>query len=251
MDPTGLPDWAYLWEGDFENLLAFMLEHIRAVATRYKGKVQLWQVAGRVNCGQFLSLTEEQRLRVVVRAIEAVREIDTRAPLVVLFDQPWGEYLAAREMDLAPIHFADALARGDLGLSGLGLEINPGYFPHGTLSHGMIDFSRQLDRWSSLGLPLMIALAAPSAGEPDPQAILPAQPTAFAPGQPPTPQTQGRWLADYLPLLLAKNCVQVLCYNQLRDAAPHDLPHGGLFDARDQPKPALEVLRSLRETYLN
>ena len=251
MDATGIPDWIYLWEGDFDNLLTCMLDHVRAVVGRYRGKVQLWQVAGRVNCGKFLGLSEEQRLRTVVRAVDAVREIDQRTPLVVCFDQPWGEYLAGQEMDLAPIHFADALARSNLGLSGLGLEINSGYFPGGTLPHSMLDFSRHLDRWSTLGLPLMITLTAPSSGAADPHAALGVQPLDRAAGEPPTPQSQSDWAADFLPLMLSKNCVQVICWNQLRDAAPHDLPHGGLFDADDHPKPLLSTLRALRRMYLS
>ena len=45
-----------------------------------------------------------------------------------------------------------------------------------------------------------------------------------------------------MPLLLAKTPVQVILWNQLSDGA-HYFPHGGLFDASDQPKPALEALR--------
>ena len=31
LDDRGVPDWTYLWEGDFDSLLAFMLDHVRAV----------------------------------------------------------------------------------------------------------------------------------------------------------------------------------------------------------------------------
>ena len=54
-----------------------------------------------------------------------------------------------------------------------------------------------------------------------------------------------------MPLLLAKNAVQVVLWNQLSDAAPHHYPHGGLFDADDKPKPALEALQKIRQKYLN
>ncbi len=250
MDPRGIPDWTYLWEGDFDNLLTFMLDHVRTTVTRYKGRVQLWQVAGRVNCGHFLGLDEEQRLRMVVRVVEAVREADPRTPLVVLFGQPWGEYLAARDEQLAPIYFADALARSDLGLSGIGLEINANYYPGGSLAYSLIDYSRQIDRWSLLGLPLMVTVAAPSSSAPDPQAIA-GRGSTFRPSGPAhTPESQAEWVGQYLPLLLAKSTVQVLCWNQLRDATPHDLPHGGLLDATDTPKPALAELRKIRQMYL-
>lgn len=249
LHPADMPDWTYLWEGEFDNLLTFMLEHVRAVVNRYRGKVHLWQVAGRVNGGRLLGLNEEQRLRIVVGAIEAVRAIDTRTPLVVTFDQPWGEYLARQDLDLAPIHFADTLARSDLGLSGLGLEINTGYWP-GTLPHSMLDYSRQIDRWSTLGLPLMVSLTTPSSAAEAPQATSSKPVEVCGLEMSRSPQAQAAWLHDIVPLLLAKTSVQVICWNQLRDAVPHELPHSGLFDLDDHPKPALDTLREIRCNYL-
>jgi hypothetical protein len=40
-------------------------------------------------------------------------------------------------------------------------------------------------------------------------------------------------------------------WNQLSDAAPHFYPHGGLFDAENNPKPALEALQKIRHKHLN
>ena len=59
------------------------------------------------------------------------------------------------------------------------------------------------------------------------------------------------WIERHVPLLLAKPPVQVILWNQLSDAAPHHYPHGGLFDAQDQPKPALESLRKIRQQLLS
>ena len=66
-----------------------------------------------------------------------------------------------------------------------------------------------------------------------------------------TPETQRDWIAEHIPLLLAKNAVQVVIWNQLSDATPHHYPHSGVFDAADKPKPALEALRKIRQQYLN
>lgn len=248
-DAAGVPDWSYLWEDDFDSLLAFMLEHVAAVVERYRGKVQLWQVAGRVNSGDVLSLTEEQQLRIVAHAVEKVRQRDTRAPVVVSFDQPWAQYLAHQRLDLPPLHFADTLVRAELGLAGLGLEINAGYDPGGTMFYSLIDYSRQLDRWSQLGLPLLVALTTPSASTPAGKGKM--QPIASAEVEPCTPASQGDWVKQCVPLLLAKYCVQAVIWNQLCDTEPYEYPHGGLFDEAGEPKPALESLHGLRQRYLN
>lgn len=250
LDDRGVPDWTYLWEGDFESLLSFMIDHVRAAVERYRGKVHLWQVAARLTHGHSLGLSEEARLQLAAKAIDTVRRLDPATPLVVTFDQPWAEYLASEQLDLAPMHFADALVRADLGLSGLGLEINVGYHPGGSLRRGPLAISRLVDTWSLLELPLLVALTFPSSAGQDPQAngkvrVLSSEKDEV------TPQSQRDWIRDQVPLLLAKNAVQIVLWNQLSDAAPHHYPHSGVFDAADKPKPALEALKKIRQQYLN
>jgi hypothetical protein len=250
LDDRGVPDWTYLWEGDFQSILSFMLDHVRAVVERYRGKVHLWQVAARMTHGHALGLGEEARLQLAAKAITVVRQLDPTTPLVVTFDQPWAEYLASEQLDLAPMHFADALVRADLGLSGLGLEINVGYHPGGTVHRGPLAFSRLVDNWSLLELPLLVALTLPSSAADDPQANSNAR-VLSSREEDVTPQSQRDWISEHVPLLLAKNAVQVVLWNQLSDATPHHYPHSGVFDSSDKPKPALDALRKIRQQYLN
>lgn len=250
LDDRGVPDWTYLWEGDFDSILSFMLDHVRAVVERYRGKVHLWQVAARMTHGHALGLNEEARLQLAAKAITVVRQFDPTTPLVVTFDQPWAEYLASEQLDLAPMHFADALVRADLGLSGLGLEINVGYHPGGTVPRGPLAISRLVDTWSLLELPLLVALTLPSSADEDSQANGKVRVVSSEQDKV-TPQSQRDWINEHVPLLLAKNAVQVVVWNQLSDATPHHYPHSGVFDADDKPKPALEALRKIRQQYLN
>lgn len=250
LDDRGVPDWTYLWEGDFNSLLKFMLDHVRAVVERYRGKVHLWQVAARMTHGHALGLNEEARLQVTAKAINTVRQLDPTTPIVVTFDQPWAEYLASEQLDLAPLHFADALVRADLGLSGIGLEINFGYHPGGSVQRGPLAVSRLIDTWSLLELPLLVSMTMPSSTAEDANAndkvgVIAGQPDDV------TPETQRDWINQQIPLLLAKNAVQVVLWNQLTDSTPHHYPNSGLFDAKDKPKPALEAMQKIRQQYLN
>ncbi len=95
-------------------------------------------------------------MRLSARAVELTRSIDPHVPAIVSFDQPWGEDLGRKEMDFPPLHFADALVRANLGLSGLMLELNVGYTPGGTPLRDPLEVSRHLDYWSVLGVPLYI-----------------------------------------------------------------------------------------------
>ncbi|MGO8690299.1 MAG: endo-1,4-beta-xylanase [Thermoguttaceae bacterium] len=246
LDPRSLPDWLYLWEDDFDNLSASMSHFISAVVARYRGKVDLWQCAGRFNTAETLSLSEEEKLQLAATTIRAVQALDSQTPALISFDQPWSEYMDRREVDFPPLHFADALVRAGLGLNGLVLEINLGYQPGCTLPRTPLEFSRQLDYWSLLGLPLYVALGVPSGEGDDPLA---RRRLAVPPGCW-NLQAQQAWIARYVPLILAKPAVQGVLWSQLRDSVPHDFPHAGLLDERCHAKPALRALATIRQTLL-
>ena len=244
-DTAGVPDWLYLWEGDVEAVTGFMTEYVRATVTRYRGKVQVWQCAGRLNAGDLLGLSVEQKLKMAVRAVEIVRHNDNRTPAIVTFDQPWGEYVSQMEMDL-PLHLADTLIRANLGLAGVGLEINFGYHPRGTQPRDVLELSRQLDRWSMLGLPLLVSLVVPSGSGKDPLARLKPQPVPSGWN----PELQEQWAKHYVPLILSKPAVQAIVWNQIRDDETHDLAFGGLIDRQGRPKPAMAQLAAIRKQHL-
>jgi hypothetical protein len=249
IDRSSVPDWLYLWEGDDEAVVKFAADYVRAAVSRYRGKVHLWQCAARLNVSDVLSLTEEQRLRLVVISVEAVRQTDPRVPVVLVIDQPCAEFMGERECDLSPLHFADALVRAEIGLSAIGLEINLGYWPGGTALRDVLELGRQIDRWSLLGMPLLITLTMPSAVAADPLARSPAQPLPYAAEDETTADHQRQWIERVVPMLLTKPAVQGIFWNQFADNVPHDFPHGGLIDAQGKPKPALEALRNLRKQF--
>lgn len=245
LDHRDLPDWLYLFEDDFENVLEFVSTLVRATVNRYRGQVDYWICAGRVN-SDVLAMSEQQRLQLVARTVELTHELDPDTPALVSFDQPWAEYMRERHVDFPPFHFADTLIRADIGLSGLVMEMNLGYFPGGTMPRHILEFNRQLDAWSELGLPLWLSLCAPSAYHDDPLAV---RKVALRPGSW-TPAAQQSLAARLIPFALARQSVQGVLWNQLLDSRPHDFPHGGLFDDRRQAKPALRTLAAIRRKYL-
>jgi hypothetical protein len=110
--------------------------------------------------------------------------------------------------------------------------------------------SRLVDTWSLLELPLQVALTFPSDAAEDPLAESKVRVVSSEDGEV-TPESQRAWVEQHVPLLLAKNVVQVVVWNQLSDAAPHHYPHGGLFDAQEKAKPAFESLKKMRRKYLD
>ncbi|HJT30996.1 MAG TPA: endo-1,4-beta-xylanase [Pirellulales bacterium] len=250
LDAAALPDWIYLWEDDFASLQSFISDFVEKTVTRYRGRVHLWQCAARLNVASGVSLSEEQKLRLAVRAIEVTRSIDPHTPLVVRFDQPWAEYMGRTAPDFSPLHFADALVRSHLPISAVGIEINMGYQPGGSYPRDRLEFSRLIDLWSYLGLPLQLTLTVPSGERAEPAGRGRAVPMAgMIPGGW-SPENQAAWIKHYLPMLLAKPTVQAIFWNQLCDAEGAELPFGGLFDAAGSPKPGVAALTALRRKHL-
>lgn len=250
--PKSLPDWLYLWEDDFELIVQHAIEYVTAVVERYQGKVHVWHVASRLNVDGFLQLGEEQRLRLAGAILETVHRLDPGTPLIISVDQPWGEQLARTEVELSPLHFADMLIRAQLGVAGVGLELNYGYWPGGTSPRDLLELNRLVDQWfvQFNNLPLVMFLTAPSSAEADPMAYGTARPLAGLGDEGPSIQTQYQVAELLVPMLLAKQAVHGVVWNQMRDDVPHEFPHGGLFDLQGRRKPTLDFLAELRRLHL-
>ncbi len=237
-------------EIDAERRMELATEHLHAVVSRYRGRVHLWHCAAGINTGTGLKLNEEQRLRLAVKAIEVVRAADARSPVIISFNQPWGEYLRDQAFELSPIHFADALSRGDLGLSGIGLEINIGTDANQTLPRDLLEFSRQLDRWSSLNLPLLIMLTVPSEFVAMETETSNSRPGASGES---THQSAAAWIERFVPVILGKQSVQAIVWSQYQDVAingagttGHFAVGRGVFDELGAAKPVLQALAKIR-----
>ncbi|MEO0530705.1 MAG: endo-1,4-beta-xylanase [Planctomycetota bacterium] len=251
-DDKALPDWAYLWEGDLETLTSLMIGHVRATVQRYRGKAQLWHVASKINRDKVLSLSDEQRLQIVANAVRTIRQLDPNTPVVVGVEQPWGEYRATRQTELSPLDFADALERADLGIAGFDLELNIGVHPHGTTLRSPLAFSRLIDLWNvRLESPLMLSISLPSSAEDDPHADPRLSIVAGGKdGELLTPDFQAKWVERHLPMMMAKNAVQVAVWSQLSDEGKHRLPHAGLYDPAKAEKPIVNALADIRKRLL-
>ncbi len=230
-------------ESDFSVIQSRMADHVRRVIERYRGRIQLWHAVASPNVGGGFAINEEQRVRLAVHVIETVRNADPRTPVVVSFKQPWGEYLRHEASELSPLHFADVLCRAELGLSGLGLEIDFGLRRGMTIPREPLDISRQIDRWTNLNLPLMLLVTRPT--------TCGAAVSAATAGGTPTPQLAGcdieQWFAEFGPVMLGKPAVQAVVWSHLVDRAEETAVRTGLYDAEGQPKRVLQALGGLKQ----
>jgi len=249
LSPDGLPSWLWQWDGDVLNLQSFLCDYVETAISRYYGYIRNWEVAAQANSGGAMTLSEEDRLSLVARALEVAKQVDQEIQLIITVDQPWGEYQARGHHRLSPFQFVDALVRSGVGLSGVNLEVGMGYQPRGSPPRDRLSFSRLIDQWSKLGVPLYVTLAYPSSAEPDEQSVgdldVPAQ-QCWKCGW--TAAAQAEWVREFLPLLMAKPAVMGVFWSHFSDSGLHRFPHGGVLDEQGQPKPALSSLQELSST---
>ncbi len=245
-----LPAWLWLWERDVPSLSSFMCKFVEATVRRYRQRIRRWQLTAGSNCATVLGLTEEDLIGLTYRLADAARQVDPSLELVLGISQPWGEYLTVRDYTHSPFIFADNLIRSPLNLSALDLEIVMGVEPRGTYCRDTLEVSRQLDLFALLGLPLRVTVGFPAMDQGDPDADPELRVGASSWKGAYSAERQAEWARTFGRLILCKPYVQCLQWVHLSDAQPHQFPHCGLVDLRQQLRPALQELRQLREQHL-
>jgi len=244
--PSTMPDWIWLWAGDAETIAGFATDLARQAVARYRGKVPVWRVVHRPAGHDLLGLGEEDQIRITARVIQAARQADPAAQLCLGVDRPWAEWMSSSRFQLGPLHLCDYLIRSEVGLSCVSLEIAPGYSSPGSHYRDLFEFSRLLDLYALLNVPLHVTLVAPSADGHDPRAESGVEVEAWQWPEAPNEALQADWAARWAALAIAKPFVRSVSWLQPGDAVPHLYPHGGLHRADGTPKPAFSRIQALR-----
>ena len=148
------PDWLKAWAGDLPSLAAFTCDFVETVVRRYHGRVRAWVPIGGFNQADALGMTEDDRIRLAARLIEAVSRTDPKAELVLSVAQPWGDYLGEETYTYTPLVFADTLVRAGFSFAALDLELLAGPPPAGSRPRDALEVYRLLELFAVLGLPL-------------------------------------------------------------------------------------------------
>jgi hypothetical protein len=244
--PGAIPDWLWLWERDYDEIQTQATDHVRQVLTRYGSKVSTWHLIHRVAGHEILGLSEEEQIRLTAQILQTAKRLVPEAALVVDFDRPWAEWMATSRFQLGPLHLADSLTRADLGLGAIGLEIAPSYSSIGSHARDLLDFSRLLDLFALVNLPLHVSFAAPSSAAVDPLAMADVKTEPNQWPLPPTEKSQRDWASAWCALAAAKPFVRSVTWLQSIDSVPHVFPHAGLIRADGTRKPLLDWFAEFR-----
>ncbi len=184
----------------------------------------LWHLVHRPASADILGLTEEEQIRITARAIQVARQADPGAQLSIGIDRPWADWMGSSHFQLGPLHLCDYLLRADLGLSAVAIEIAPGFSSPGSHMRDLFEFSKLLDLYSLLNVPLCVWMAFPSPAGPDPWPT-PRFKSRLSNGQARSDENlQAAWGAKWLALAVAKPFVRTVSWLERSDAVPHLYP---------------------------
>ena len=249
--PGAMPDWIWLWSGDFDSIVSMAADLVRSAVSRFRGKIPLWHLIHRPGSTDVLGMSEEDQIRLTARLLQVARQADPAAQFLVGLDRPWAEWMSSSTFQLGPLHLADYLARAELGMAGIALEIAPGYTSPGSHLRDLLEFSRMLDLYAMLNYPLYLTIAMPSSMADDPNADPHVKVEAEQWPGPLTDAGQAAIAARWISLAVAKPFVRSVTWRQLDDSSPHLYPHAGLVRPNRTFKPLLEWLRTFRADLLN
>jgi len=220
------PAWMQSWKGDIVNLQSFASDFVETVVGRYVGRIRHWEVVCGANCGGSATLTEEQRLNLVLRSVQAARQVDEQIQISLRIMQPWGEYLSDTANRLAPVQFIDTLRRTGVHVSEVNLDLRIGVGPWRSLPRDQLALSQLLDHWSLLQIPVNVNVGLPAVESWDnPEVDI--------------TEEQADWLERTLMMCLSKQHLRGVFLDQWRE----DEPNTGLLRDDGSLHPAWDRLR--------
>jgi GH35 family endo-1,4-beta-xylanase len=252
---VSIPEWLYIWEHDYETVRDLLYEHIERVITRYGANVALWNVLSGLHVNAQFSFTFDQLMDVTRMAVNLVKKVNQAGRTMIEITQPWGEYYANNQRSIPPMLYADMIVQSGIPFDVFGVQLKFGMPRDGAWQRDLFQVSTLLDRFASLGKPVMIsALQVPSA----PPESVPG--IGGSPGvwrRPWTDALQAKWLEAVTDIALSKPFVEAICWQDLVDipakglSLGQSMPFGGLTNPDLSPKPALRTWASLRRAVMN
>lgn len=233
LSQDSMPEWLRSWSGDLVNLQSFTADFVETVVGRYVGRIRHWEVVTGANRGGVAELDEEQRLNLVIRTIEAARQVDEHTQISLRVVQPWGEYLSQTKNRLSPIQFVDTLRRCGIRLGEINLDIRVTDTPYSTLWRDCLSLSQLLDQWSFLQLPINVMLSLP---------------TSAVRAETDIESNQATWLEKTISMCLAKDRVVGVYCDNWDDNSDAPLT-SALIDAAGKPRQALQCIQSMFSQY--
>jgi len=254
-DPMSLPDWAYVFEHDYDTMRDVIYEHVERVVTRYSSLVTTWNVVSGLHINNHFTFAFDQLLDLTRMITMLVKKIQPRGRVFVELREPFGEYYADNSRAIPPLMYADLLVQGAIELDGFIVRMLMGQAVSGQYTRDLMQVSNMLDQFSSFGKPLRVKYAAPSEvitemmiASPDPTRPVDANSGFWR--RPWSQLVQAHWLEAMAHIALSKPYVEAVVWDEMIDHPDAVLPLSGLITEDLQPKRAFGKAISVRRGLL-
>jgi hypothetical protein len=247
MTEDRLPAWLADWHGELPSIAAFFCDFVETAIHRYRDRITDWLLCSGFNHANILGLTEDDRLRLAARLLDAARAADPNTRLIIGLTQPWGDYLDRDDYTYSPLVFADTLLRSGLSVGGFELELVAGDSPVASFLRDPMDTLQMLELFGVLGTPIELMFRHPGRPVSGSKATIDlTQPTRTWRSSD-SEQSQAEW-GELIALLgLCLPHIRAIYWGQWADT-PDDA--SGLVTTDGQPKLLLSEFKRLRIDYL-
>lgn len=246
MTKETLPEWLNQTGWTASQYATIMARFLDTTIKRYQGKIHRWIICSGLNIVCEPIFSDEIYFKITSKLAEIAKQIDSSLEIIIGITHPWGEYITSKRREFSPLIFMDNLCRAGLNLAAIDLEIVMGSTSNSSFCRDLLETSRLLDTYASLGMPITVSLGYPSANAPGDLSD-----STFGNWKgPKTPETQADWAESFISLLLSKRYIQSVQWIELSDDSTSPFPNCGLFDKNWEAKPVLACMEKIRKTHL-
>jgi Glycosyl hydrolase family 10 len=253
LSETGLPDWMFIWEHDFDTVRELAYEFVQKLVARYRKSVSVWNVVAGLHTNTSFALSFEQSIELTRLLVSQVKSALPSARTLVTITQPYGEYHSRGGSSVPPMLYAEMAAQSGINFDAFGLELELGVPRAGHFARDLFQISCMLDKFSTIGRPVFLtSLCVPGRSTPDASDRSEGKLDPSAGGRwhrPWDAQLQAEWIDAVYRLALSKPYIESIAWGNLADINP-SLPGGGLMDDMFKTKPGFAKIQDLREQFV-
>lgn len=231
LGPEGLPQWVVDSARNYKALRDLIYDHAREVVFRYGDHIGMWSIGTSINTNLSFSLKPHEMVELVRTLSLVVREGRRGRRVVLELDGLWADHVGDRPESVDPLAFIEQLVQAGLRLDAIGLRMQFGDGRFGRSTRDLMAFSRMIDRFFMLEIPLIIT----QLGVPDDNHG--AAGGWWREGW--TPERQAMWASHATMIAMSKPHVESVIWTDLYEHG-ETIPEGGaLIDVQGQPRPVL------------
>ena len=238
----------YVFNLSYEELKGAFYHHIYKVVENYKGEIKFWNIMNEPMMTQenLLGLSEQETIALIGKGVQAIRDADPEARIMINVWPPGGENRNPSQRGLYPYDFLRHAVESGVDFDIIGLECYYNAYIRETLGphsrRSLSSMAELIDKYSTLQKDIQITeISVPS------EAI-----GEGYWGQSWSQELQAEYLKAAYTIFFGKPQVKAITWWDATDKPSEYNPfiyHGGLLDEINQPKKSYYVLKSLIKSW--